>query len=327
MAGGITGEGEQAMILNEDVQLQIFRQAAYGTDPTTPNGILMPRGANFTPMFDRKFIDNPQIFADGIEREPGLGNQESGNDGDVVPNLNFFPYIQKAIAGALVETGTGPYTKTSTGIARTALLHLFEWGYIPLSLYYKFYDMVLEEAHFKCGVEGIFTVGTKWHGTGNVSFPPSATSLDATPTEITGPSVEYANLVTLENGVDGADMRSLDIDIVMPVVEKRVIGKAYAQELKRKGAKVTGTVELFFESDTRWARVRAGTPTTLRGTIVAGATQAQLDLLEVKLQPTGPKVEGEDGILQKYAYKAFRKTDITNTPIKMVTTCTTVAID
>lgn len=316
------------MILNEDVQLAMFRQSAFGAVPGTPNGILLPRGSNFTPDYDQKFIDNPQVFADGIEREPALGNKVSGATGDVVANLNFFPWLQKAITGVNVITGLGPYVHTSAGISRITLLHLLELGFIPLSLYYRYFDMVLSELNLGLKVEGIFTLGTKWTGSGNVAFPPLATSLDATPTEIAGKAVEFVDALITENGLDGADITSLDINVACPVKEKRVSGASgMAKELKRGKSMVSGTLEAFFESDARWARARAGTLTPIAATIAAGTDSTVITMPECKLTPVGPKIEGDDGILQKFSYKAIRKLNLTDTPIKFVTTCTTATVD
>lgn len=315
-------------ILNEDVQVQFGRQTAIGAMPGVINGILMPRGSSFSLEYDQKLIDNPQVFADGLERDPAFGNKTSGGNGDVVPNLAFLPWLQKAIAGNLVTTGTGPYVHTSTGISRTTLLHWFELGFIPATLYYKWLDMVLEELHLKCTVEGILSVGTKWHGSGNVVFPPTGVSADSTPTEITGSAVSYMDALITENGIDGADIVELDIDIVRKVHEKRPSGKAgVATELRCGTARVSGMLKVYFESDARWLRARNGTVTPIVATLNAGTDSSVITLTECRLQPVGPKEEGEDGILQTYAFKSVRKTNLTDTPLKIVTTCGTATVD
>lgn len=317
------------MILNEDIQLQMIRQTgAWGSVPGAPNGILIPRGSSFSVNFDQNVIENPAVFADGIEREPALGNKQTGANGDIIPNLSFLPELQKDIMGVLVTAGAGPFSHTSNGIDRlTVYRRMLELGMLPLSLYYRFHDHVVEEAHIKLAVEGILSIGTKWKGTGKVAFPPLNAPLDATPTELVGPVANFCDIVMLENAIDGADMTSLEIDIVKAIKEKRVSGKSgEATELRCGKVRVKVKADFFFESDERWARARAGTVTSLQGTIVAGADQSVLTIAEGKLKPVGPKFEGEDGVMQSFEVTAIRKSNVTETPLKWVTTCTTATV-
>jgi hypothetical protein len=316
------------MILGEDIQVQMFRQAAFGVVPGAPSGILIPRGSGFGVEFDQKFIDNPQVFIDGIEREPALGNKVSSASGDVVPNMNWWPELQKDITGMLVTSGAGPYDHLSAGINRQVVpLRLLELGFIPFNLFYRFFDMALAEATIKLAVEGIFTVGTKWTGTGKVSFPPLGASLDATPTELVGETIEFVDTVLLENGVDGGDCTGMEIKIVKSLKEKRVSGKGgEATQIVCGNVRVAVTLDFYFESDARWARARAGTLTSAQATIAAGADQSVLTFPEGKLNPVGPKQEGEDGVMQKFELRSIRKTNFTQTPINILTTNTTATV-
>jgi hypothetical protein len=313
------------MILTEDLQLQLLRQSAFGTAPGTPNGILLPRGSNFTLEYDQKLIDDVQIFADAVEREPGLGNKTSGMNGDLVPNLSFFPVLQEALCGNLAITGSSaPYTLMSSGISRTVPYYMAELGVLGWALpkYYRWFDLMLSEFHLDMKIEGKMTVGTKWAGTGNVAFPPVGTSIDTTPTELAGPSLNYCDVTNIENAdASAGDIVEVKLDVTRKVVEKRVSGSSgVATQLRAGKSQVRLVVTCFWESDARWARARAGTITQVQATAVDNAANSMVMLTtEVKLQPTGPKIEGADGVMQEFAAVSFRKTNTVDTPVKFTT--------
>jgi len=316
------------MILNEDVQVQFFRQSAVGTDPGTPNGILVPRGSDFELPFMQKLIKNEQVQADGFQRQSGKGNRTAeGGGGKVVANLNFLPYLIKQWCGQNAITGTGPYTHIAKP-NRTTLYYLYELGLIPLALFYKLYDQVTTELHFQLQTEGIFEVTQKLVGSGKVPDPGS-TSLDSTPTELTGATVDMTALTILENAVDAGDTVSLSIDCVTNSTQKRPTGAgAIAKEIRQGGKTVSGKVKFWFESDTRAARVRAGTLTTLKGTVIdVDGNSVEASMAEVELESVGPKITDKDGVTVEYTYNAIRKADLTNTPIKFTTVCATATVD
>jgi hypothetical protein len=318
------------MILTEDVQVQLFRQSAVGTLPGTPNGILVPRGSDFELPYDQGLIENSQVQADGFQRPSGRGNQKvEGAGNKVVPNLNYLPYQTKAWCGQATTTGSSaPYT-TVCKPNRATLYYLYELGLIPASLFYRFYDMVTSELHFSLATEGIFEVGQKLVGSGKVSFPPSGTSLDTTPTELVAPTVDYTALTLLENGIDAGDMISMTVDCVAEIVQKRPTGAgAIATELRLKKKKVSGTVKFYFESDARWARVRTGTRTSLRFTVIDTDSNSAIgDMAEVELESMGPKLADSEGVTQEYKFNAVRYANVTDTPIKFTHLNTTATYD
>jgi len=316
------------MILTEDVQVQFFRQTAVGADPATPNGILVPRGSDFDLPYMQKLIPNEQVQADGIQRQSGKGNKTAeGGGGKLVPNLNFVPYPIKQWCGQNAITGTGPYTHIARP-NRTTLYYLYELGLIPLSLFYKLYDQVTNELHFQLQTEGLFTLTQKLVGSG-AAVMAGAASLDVTPTEIVGAAVDMTGLTILENAVDGGDTVSLSIDCVTNAVQKRPTGQGgVAKEIKQGGKKVSGKVKFWFESDARWARVRTGTLTTLKGTVIdVDGNSMEAYMPEVELESTGPKITDNDGVTQEFTYNAIRKTNLVDTPIRFTTVCTTATVD
>jgi hypothetical protein len=316
------------MILSEDVQVQLFRQTAVGADPITPNGILVPRGSDFELPFMQKLLKNEQVQSDGFQRQSGKGNKTAeGGGGKIVANLNFLPYLLKAWCGQNVITGTGPYTHVARP-NRTTLYYMYELGLIPLALFYKYYDQVTSELHFQLQTEGMYTVQQKLVGSGNVVFA-GVTSLDTTPTELVGTTVDLTALTILENATDAGDTISMTIDCVSNPKQKRPTGAgAVAKEIKQGEKTVSGKVKFWFESDLRWARVRTGTLTALKGTVIdADGNSVEHYMPEVELESVGPKINDSEGVTQEYTFNAIRKANFTDTPIKFTTICTTAAVD
>ncbi len=311
------------MFTREQAQYQFFQQSAFNTDPGTPNGILVPRDSDFDTNHSRAFLENPQIQTDGAEREPALGNHMSDASGSFVPNLSFWPHLQKALCTTLTTTGAGPYTHVGKLTPGAVLLHLFEFGIIGGALWYKYYDLVLQQLSLQIPVEGIFKVGTKWEGSGNAVFA-GATSLDVTPTEVTGAPGEYANMTILENAIDTGLITDLSIEVNRKIVWKRPHNKSgKASEAKFGSHRVSGTLKTLFETDALWAKARNATLTSLKATIVSGADSLEVLMNEVRIKPVGPKTTTEDGIEQSFEYKSIKKANA-DSPIKF-TTINTVA--
>lgn len=306
------------MYTKEDVSFALFKQTAIGADPGAPNGILLPRDANFSVDHKRNPLDNPQVQADGFEREFALGNHIVELTGDLVPNLNFWPWVQRWLTGELVSAGAGPYTHTSL-LKRTPIYHLVEMGVAAVPLFYKYRDLLLNKCSFDIPVEGICKVSLGGVGTGSAVFAGGA-PLDATVTEVAGAPGEYANMTILEDGLDIGMITKLGIEIARNIVEKRPHGKGgKASELRYGDDKVSGGLDVFFETDALWAKSRNGTLTALAATLVSGADSLAMTMPEVKLEPVGPKVEGADGIMQSFRYRSIKKASA-DAPIKFVTT-------
>lgn len=302
----------------ERVQFQMFQQAAFNTDPVTPNGRIIPRTASFDVQHSRNKLDNPGIFGDGYKREFRLGNFNSTFSGGIVDNLDFWPFLQRWLCGECVTTGAGPYVHTSR-LKSTILLHEIEKGYLDLSLFDKFRDMVIEKCSMVIPVEGICTVDINGLGSGN-SVHAGATSLDTTPTEVVASPGEYANMVILMDAADPANITNLTIDVEGRLVAVRPHGAGgKAVQLMRGGWVVSGTLSAYFVSDAQYLKARNQTPFVILATQTNGAASRAITMPEVKLVPSGPKVEGEDGIMQDFEYEAYMGVSA-DAPIKFVTT-------
>lgn len=295
------------MFTREQVQIQRFQQTAFSTDPGAPSGILVPRDADFNIDPTRNFLDNPQVQSDGHEREPALGNFLNTISGRSVPNLAYFGHILKALCTTLTTTGVGPYNHVGKLTPGTVLYNLFEAGIVGGALWYKHYDMVMSRLGLSIPVEGIMTVQESYEGSGHF-VGPGGTSLDATPTEVTGTPLEYANFTILEDAADPGDILDLSIDVDRKIAWKRPHGKSgKASEARYGKHTVRGRIRRYFESDAAWLKARNGTLAAIKATVVSSTSSLEALMNEVKTKPVGPKFQSEDGIEQEFEYYAIKK--------------------
>lgn len=314
------------MLLSEDVQLLIYAQTAWNTVPTgIPEGYLVPRGSNFELTWNRKLITNDQIQSDGVDRAPGFGDATGSGQGDLIANLLWMVYAEYMWAGAKASTApVAPATLNHhvVTVARNTVMRTLEMGFIPPALFYRLPDHVFSELHFQLATNGICKLGTKLTSSG-LALDPVNAAIDTTPTELVAPTVDYNSLVFFENGADLGEIKSMQVDCVSQIGEKRPPSKGgtsnngVATELRMKKKTVTGKVVFWFESDARWARVRAGTRTNLKYTLIDGdANDAMGEMKEVVLEPTGVKLNDKDGVIQEFVFQSIRYSNLTETPIK-----------
>lgn len=95
------------MYTRENVRHALFRQSVYGTDPGSPAGTLVPREASSVVEALRKPLDNPQVQADGFEREPALGNFTSLYKLKAVCNFEFLGWVLNCLCGGSTIVGNG----------------------------------------------------------------------------------------------------------------------------------------------------------------------------------------------------------------------------
>jgi hypothetical protein len=95
------------MFARESVRHVLFRQSAYGVDPGSPSGTLVPRDATSNLITDRNVIENQQIFTDGFEREFALGNFNIAYNLKAVANFAFLGWLLTCLCGGSTIVGNG----------------------------------------------------------------------------------------------------------------------------------------------------------------------------------------------------------------------------
>ena len=105
------------------------------------------------------------------------------------------------------------------------------------------------------------------------------------------------------------------------VILKRVQGGGgKAKQLLYGTSTVRGTFTQLFETDAQWLKARSATITSLKSTITGPVALPnyffEMFEPEVKLQPTGLKIDSADGVMQVFNWRSIRKNDATNSPIR-----------
>jgi len=199
------------------------------------------------------------------------------------------------------------------------IYHELEEGVIGSpSLYYKYLDLIGQKLSCKWGVEGIMAADLAMVGSGNQLAAPGASPLDAAASELTGAPGEYANITTLQDGSDPGNVTDLAFDIDRKVITKRVHGASgKAKALLYGKSMVRGTLTKYFESDADWLKARSATLIALKSTLTSGFYSLEASMPEVKLKPSGLKIDSEDGVMQPFEFSSLRKSNTTDTPIKL----------
>lgn len=218
-------------------------------------------------------------------------------------------------AGA-TATATIDLAKTKhTGVLGPGapLYHLIEKGVLGQTLFRRYYDMVLKKLSFSDELEGICTIDDEWSGTG--LFETKTTSLDATPTEVTGTPADYTSLFILEGGEVGGVISKLTADVEVSLVEKRVPNSlSTAMQLRKGTSKVTGSGTAYFEDEALLTKMDNGTLTTLKSVISSADGVFERDMDEVEFKP-GDWERSDEGIVVPFEYESVKNTGA-NGPIK-----------
>ena len=299
-----------------DVLLTMAKQASVGVVPPSPASIVIPiaKGAQ-GPEHKRNKIENDARFRDGYKRPFALGNHNSGADMPMVSNLDIFGYPLAGLCGGLTDgTTTGGITPHTGKPTKTVFYYTLEESYEGMSpaVFYQYVDQVYTELVIDYDQEGLFKPTFKTVGTGLLI--PSATSMDSTPSEISGAPAEMANWSTLTDGVDEANVQKCQLNVKREAIVVRAGNGGVGRAIRIGEITVTGTVTIIFKSDALYAKARGGVPLSFDLGIERGTKSFNALMPETLLEPSGPKKQSGNVIVQEFAFEANVDTDA-NSPI------------
>lgn len=290
-----------------DLVTTMARQTAFGAVPGAAVAYVLPiaKGSQ-GPEHSRSKIENDARYADGYNREPALGNHKSGADLPLVSNLDIVGYPLFGFCGSMTTTGdVGEYVHVGKP-GKTVIYYVIEEG-LPGAKFYQYVDQVFSENNIEYDQEGLFKPTFKTVGSGLMI--PSATSMDATPTEVAGPPAEMMNWSTLTDGVDEGIVQKLSLNVKREVIEVRAGNGGVCRALIIGNITVTGTVTVLFTGDALYAKARSGTPLALEATITRGSSSLSAKVPEAKLEPKGLKKQSGQAITQEFAFDGFVGSD------------------
>jgi Phage tail tube protein len=287
----------------EDVSLLVGKQSAFGTQAATPKFYQVPRQAAANVEHSRSKISSTAVYRDGYKRKFALGNHKSTGSLPLVPNLEFlFVPLRGVTGGVTAGAAVGGLTPYTFDLTKNVLYHTWEVGFGD-ELFYRHTDHVFNHLAFKIPVEGEFTLDLATEGSGDLQK--NATSIDPAAAELIGNTCEYANMTILQDGLDSGDISDLSVTIERKLLIKRPHNRGgKASELRFGGTEVTGELTAYFDSEARWEKALNAELIALSAKLVDGAKFFQIGLPEVQLEPKGPALDGEDGLLQKFTFEA-----------------------
>lgn len=150
-----------------------------------------------------------------------------------------------ATATGVIGT-TGWYKHVAKPYLGAPNYYMFESGIVGSTLWQRFYDFVANKLSLDLPVEGICQASVGFVGSGR--YTQHTSSLDATPTEVTGEPGEYANMSLLIDDVPSAVISRLQLNFEQRVHEKRPHnGFGRATQLRRGSMTLKSTVDAYFE--------------------------------------------------------------------------------
>jgi hypothetical protein len=289
------------------VSLIVGKQTAFGVQAATPKFYVVPRQPAANVEHSRSKIQNSAVYRDGYRRKFALGNHKSAGTLPLVPNLEFmFVPLRGVTGGFSASAPAGGLTLYQFNLTANVIYHSWEIGF-GAGLYYAHTDHVMNRLAFKIPVEGEFTLDLASEGSGNLVK--SATSLDPASSELIGNTCEYANMTILQDGLDTGDISDLSVTIERKLILKRPHNKGGKASLIRfGGTEVTGELTVYFESEARWEKALNAQLIALSAKLQDGAKYMTLGLPEVQLEPKGPRLDGDEGIAQTFAFESVVQT-------------------
>jgi hypothetical protein len=287
----------------EDVSLRVGAQTAFGAQAASPKFYEVPRQASANVEHSRSKISSTAVYRDGYKRKFALGNHKSTGTLPLAPNLEFLFLPLRGLSGGYsAGTAAGGITPYTFDLTKTVLYHSWEVGF-GSGLFYRHTDHVFNRIALKIPVEGEFTLDLGTEGSGNLEK--NATSIDPAATELIGNTPEYANMTILQDGLDTGDISDLSVTIERKLIIKRPHNKrGKASEIAFGGTEVTGELTAYFDSEARWEKALNGELIALSAKLEDGAKFFQLSLPEVQLEPKGPALDGDDGLIQKFSFES-----------------------
>jgi hypothetical protein len=283
------------------VSLRVGVQDSFGTQRATPKFYEVPRQPSANVEHSRSKIASTAVYRDGYKRKFALGNHKSAGTLPLSPNLEFlFVPLRGLCGGYTPGTVTNGITPYAFDLTKTVLYHTWEVGF-GTGLFYRHTDHVFNRIAFKIPVEGEFTIDLASEGSGNLEK--QTTSIDSAATELVGNTPEYANMTILQDGQDTGDISDLSVTIERKLVIKRPHNKrGKASEIIFGATDVTGELTAYFDSEARWEKALNGDFIALHATLADGNKTFDIYLTEVQLEPKGPALDGDDGLLQKFSF-------------------------
>jgi hypothetical protein len=240
----------------------------------------------------------------------------------VVTNMGS-GYTSAPTIGFTGGAGTGATATATVGTkmaakpTKIALPHTIEDAIGPNITQYL--DQLYKEMKIEYDNEGMFKPSFSTHGTGLTLFNVGS-SMDSTPTDITGRPAEMLNWGVLDDGVDKGEVQKCSLTVTREVIEVRPTKggtpiAGCATELLVGKTTVTLSLTALFQNDTRWANARNGVKASLKSTITRGWRSFAFSTPELLFVPKTPKKASGQPVVLELEGEATFESDASGAPI------------
>ncbi len=300
-------------------QLLMDFESVYGTTPGTPNGLQMP-------FYSNSLKGTQELIADELIRnnrnasEPALDVMDVKGSVVVPVDVIGFGWWLKAMFGAPVTTGSGPYTHTfKPGNTQPSMV--LETGFTGIGKYLLYNGCKISKCTISFGPKGdvratLDIVGGK--------FAAGAASFDATPVAIAVTKFRGSQLAMQEGGSAIATVLGGDLTIEFGLDEDQYcVGGAGARADIPEGIiQVSGNIRTLFEDLALITKATGATESSLVWTWTSGTASLALTIPELLYSPSLPGIENAKGVVLDQTFKGFYKDHADATSIKAILTNT-----
>ncbi len=292
------------------IRASYIAEVTFGTTPATPTGKIL-RKTSFNLTAEREYLENPELRTDR-QRAAGRGGLMVGR-GSVEGVLSFATYddLMEACLG-------GAWTTNVLKVGTTRKSFTFERAHLVNGLYYAYRGVVVDSMRLRASADQNVEVSFGLIAA-KCANETTATIWTATTPENTNAVHTAWEAVVKKGGTAIGTVTGFELSLENSYDEAKVIGSQDLYDLQPKPIRVSGSLDLYFDSNALYTDFRAENTVALQIVIGPGATGTYtLDMTSAKITGFGAPSQGEGFVTVTVQFESFVHT--TDTSLKITRT-------
>lgn len=286
-------------------QLAWVREAVtWGTTPVTPAMRAVPIVSESLEV-NIANLESAEIRPDRQYAQPVQGNIAPQGDINVEWNANALGYFLFYLSGDTpVITGTNPYTHTFQQTLNVDLPSVtLEKGFNDIVQYYRYPGARVDRVTIAVAPNAFVTGAIGWKMKNEIY---SATPLDAALTDIAHVPLNSFNGTVSEGGAALATSTKFDLTIENQLMGLNVIGSQFLGALLAQRFRITGSLEMFFTDNVKYAKFRNFTETDIVLVLAdPDSHSVSFDIKSTRYTGKTPMIPGEGPVLLTLPFSAY----------------------
>lgn len=290
-------------------------ETAFGVEPGSPAALAVPINT-FDVKASRALQMAQTLTGSRNPVEPFAGNTPVSGQAVVPVDALAFGYWLKAIFGAPVTTGAGPYTHTFKISDEQPSLVLEKRFATAVPTYAKINGGKVSKLSMQVGGDGELVANLDIEGAREAI---GTAPYDATLTAILLSRFNNFQAAITEGGTTLANCTAMSFDLDCGLeTDVYVIGaQGQRGELPEGVMGVSGSLTTLFESTALLLKAKNATETALVLTFTAGANILKFTFPEVLLELNTPGITGPQGVRLELPWKAYYGNDVGLSALKV----------